>query len=174
MANSKSAKVFVSGTVKWAKIVGDKALVSNYDGDAREWTFQFHPEDTAFLKDHKLLDRLKDKGDEQGPYLILKKPEFNKDGEKNDPFRIYDENNEPWDDRLIGNGSKVDVKLDIRDWGPGKKKSIYAAAIRVTDLVSFVRDEFAGMTKATDSKPAKKTEAKQRVFEELDDDLPFD
>lgn len=183
MAN-KSTKVFVSGTIKWAKIVGDKALVSNYDGDAREWTFQFHPDQTDFLKEHKLLDRLKDKGDDQGPYLIIKKPEFNKDGEKNEPFRIYDADNEPWDDRLIGNGSRVDVKLDIRDWGIGKKKSIYAAAIRVTDLVSYQSNEFAGMDNAkaegagdaaAPAKTSKKvTKPVVELLDELDDDVPFD
>lgn len=180
MAN-KSTKVFASGTVKWAKIVGDKALVSNYDGDGREWTFQFHPDDTSFLKEHKLTDRLKDKDDGSGPYLIIKKPEFNKDGEKNEPFRIYTEDNEPWDDRLIGNDSRVDVKIDIRDWGVGKKKSIYAAAIRVTDLVSYQSNEFAGMDtgKATGTSkeaaaPVKKSVTKKAVeLDELDDDVPF-
>lgn len=170
-----SVKVFATGTLKWAKIVGDKALSLNYEKDAREWTFQFHPNDTTFLKDNKLLDRLKDKGDPEGPYIILKKPEFNKDGEKNDPFRIYDGTDDEqvaWDDRLIGNGSKADVKLDIRDWGVGKKKSIYAVAIRVTDLVSYVSDEFAGM----DADKPKKAKPKTVLAEldDLDDDVPFD
>lgn len=176
-----STKVFVSGIIKWAKIVGDKALTPNYERTGREWTFQFHPDDTTFLKDHKLLDRLKDKGEPEGPYLILKKPEFNKEGEKNEPFRIYDEDNELWDDRLIGNGSRVDVKLDIRDWGVGKKKSIYAAAIRVTDLVEYTANEFAGMDKAkgvddsaaAPSKTRKPVKKPLSELDDLDDDVPF-
>src|SRR5690606_22565274 len=105
--------------IYWAKIVGDKALVSNYDGDAREWTYEFAPEDTSFLKSEGLLDRLKDKPDDKNPdkgdYLILRKPEFTKEGVKNEPIRIYDEGDQPWDNRLIGNGSDVDVKLSIVD-----------------------------------------------------------
>lgn len=164
-----STKVFATGVLKWAKIVGEKALVPNYERDGKEWTFQFHPDDTTFLKDHKLLDRLKDKGDPEGPYLILKKSEFTKDGEKNEPFRIYDADDSVWDDRLIGNGSRADVKLDIRDWGVGKKKSIYAAAIRVTELVEYHASEFAGMDKGKVTAPGKALKPTKKVFAELDD-----
>ena len=202
---TKSTKVFARGKVYWAKIVGDQALKQNYDGTGREWSFEFEPEDPSFLKEHRLLDRLKDplgyanrledRGEREkaekareaaegrGDYLVLKKPEFTRDGQKNDPFRIYDENNEPWDDRLIGNGSVVDVKLDIRDWGVGKKKSIYCTAIRVRDLVPYEVDEFAGMDNEYDA-PAPKTrkdpparKAKTKLsgddLADLDDDIPF-
>lgn len=189
---AKSTKVFTKATLYWPKIVGDNALVSNYDGDGREWTFELEPEDTGFLKTHRLLDRLKDplayalrledRGEKEkaevarqnaegrGDYLLIRKPEFNFKGEKNAPFRIYTADNEPWpEDQLIGNGSKADVKLDIRSWGPGKKDSIYAVAIRITDLVPYQSDEFAGMDElesGTKSKPKKKSE-------DLDD-IPFD
>lgn len=202
MANKKST-VYASGTIYWAKIVGDQALVTNYDGDGKEWTFEFEPEDPSFLKEHRLLDRLKDpmayanrleeRGEDEkaekareaaegrGDYLLLRKPELNRDGDKNQPFTIYDENNEPWgEDRLIGNGSKVDVKLNIIDWGVGKKKSIYCQAIRVTDLVAYESNPFAGMdegvpVKKAKSKPAPKPKTKPAAeeFDELDDDIPF-
>ena len=177
---NKSTKVFVSGTLQWAKIVGDRALAPNYDGDAREWSFDLIPDDTTFLKEHKLLDRLKTDKD-GNEYIRIKKPEFNKDGEKNEPFRIYDADDLPWgDDRLIGNGTRADVKLDIRDWGVGKKKSIYAAAIRVTEHVPYASSEFAGMDKkaAGDDKPVAKKASKPKTvlaeLDELDDDVPFE
>ena len=204
---TKSTKVFARGKVYWAKIVGDRALKSNYDGTGREWSFEFEPEDPSFLKEHRLLDRLKDplayanrledRGEREkaekarkdaegrGDYLDLKKPELNRDGQKNEPFRIYDENNEPWDDRLIGNGSVVDVKLDIRDWGVGKKKSIYCAAIRVRDLVPYTANEFSGMDgddeydapapKSRKEAPARKAKTKLSGDDlaDLDDDIPF-
>ncbi len=179
--------VFVSGTVYWAKIVGDRALHPNYEGDAREWSYEFEPDDTSFLKEAGLLDRLKEpRGDNpgnRGAYLVLKKPEFNAEGKKNDPFRIYNGDDTPWDEtKLIGNGSKVDVKLDIRDWGRGKKKSIYTTAIRVTDLVPYESNEFAGMNKddvkkAPSKRAAPASKAKPQSAEldaDLDDDIPFD
>lgn len=198
MAN-KSTKVFVSGTVYWAKIIGDEALVTNYDGDGKEWSIEFEPDDVSFLKEHRLLDRLKDplayagrlrdKGEDdkaqkaeeaaagRGDYLILRKSELNKDGDKNKPFTVYDADNQPWDDRLLGNGTKVDMKLDIRDWGPGKKKSIYATAIRVTDLVPYESDPFAGMDKPTAKPEPRKAKPAKAPLAELDgddeDEIPF-
>ena len=120
----ESVTVFASGRLFWPKIVGDRALTNNYEGTAKEWTMEFEPEDTSFLKEHGLLDRLKDKEDEKNPdkgrFLNLRKPELNYEGKKNDPIRIYDEDNEPWgEDRLIGNGTKADLKLKIVDWGKG-------------------------------------------------------
>jgi hypothetical protein len=198
---AKRTKVFATGKVYWAKIVGDQALKQNYDGTGREWSFEFEPEDTSFLKDHRLLDRLKDpmayalrlqeRGEDEkaktaaefaegrGDYLVLKKPELTKDGNKNLPFKIYNADGEPWNGDLIGNGSTVDVKLEIVDWGVGKKKSIYCAAIRVKDLVPYVVDEFAGMDgdKSSDDKlyPVKNA-SRKKVDVELDDldDIPFD
>ncbi len=183
MANTRTT-VFASGKIYWAKIVGEKALVANYDGDAREWAYEFAPDDVSFLKENGLMDRLKDKEDtknpDKGDYIILRKPEFTRDGDKNEPIRIYDENDEPWDNRLIGNGSDVDIKLSIVDYGKGKKKGIYTTAIRVTGLVPYESNEFGGMEakagKPTKAAPAKrsKQEVATELLDSLDDDLPFD
>jgi hypothetical protein len=212
---SKSKTVFITGTLYWFKGVNRGQAVQNYDGDGYEWTFEVEPDDIEFLKEHRLLDRLKDPlayavklekkykqyGDEEdkrkaekareaaegrGDYLILRKPTTDKDGNETDPFRIYDENNEPWDrDTMIGNGSKADLKLSIIDWGPGKKQSIYCKAIRITDHVPYESDEFAAMDaqEETAKTAPKKTRAKPKKaepkassaenFEDLDDDIPF-
>lgn len=165
--------VFVSGTVYWAKILGKP--VTNYDGDGKEWTYQFVPDDTNFLKEHKLLDRLKEdkKGLIEGEFLNLKKPELNSDGEKNDPIRVYNSDNEAWDPSvLIGNGSRVDAKLTIVDWGKTKKKSIWTAALRVTDLVPYTSNEFAGMDGGAVKAKTSKAKTKVAALEDLDDDLP--
>ncbi len=183
--SNNSTIVFVTGRLYWPKIVGDRSLHLNYEQDAREWSYELVPDDTSFLKEHKLLDRLKDKEDlknpEKGNFLVLRKPELNYEGEKNDPIRIYDENGKPWDDdTLIGNGTEADVKLSIKDWGKGKKKSIYTVAIRVTNLVPYVSDEFAAMDETKNSKAKAKSsggskpKTKTESFDEdLDDDIPF-
>lgn len=203
---AKNSIVFVSGTLYWPKIVGKQALVMNYDGDGKEWTFELEPDTTDFLKEHRLLDRLKDplayaerledRGEDEkaaaareaaegrGDYLLLRKPELTKDGDENDPFRIYTADNEPWgDETLIGNGSRADVKLKIVDWGPGKKKSIYCMALRITDHVPYESNEFAGMDSNDDAPKAKPkksrakradTKGKAEELDELDDDIPFD
>lgn len=172
MANQRST-VFVSGTLYWAKIIGQPR--TNYDGDGREWAYELVPDDTTFLKEHKLLDRLKDKPDEKNPdkgdYLVLRKPEHTKGGDLNEPIRIYDADNMPWDGSLIGNGSRADVKLAIVDYGPGKKKGIYTTAIRITDHVPFESNEFGAMD---EGKPKSKAKPKAKANAFDDDDVPFD
>ena len=168
MANGKST-VFVKGKIYWAKIIGTPR--ANYENTGREWAYELEPDDTSFLKEHKLLDRLKDKYDDRGPFLTLRKPEFTKDGEKNEPIRIYDSENEAWDGRLIGNGSRVVAKLNIVDYGKGKKAGIYTTALRIEELVPYVSNEFGAMDD-DDGPPARKAKTKQPV-EDLDDDIPF-
>lgn len=186
---SNSTTVFVPGTVYWAKIVGRKSLVDNYERTGKEWTYELVPDDISFLKEHRLMDRLKDKEDpknpDKGDFLILKKPELNKDGEENAPITIYDSEGNPWgEDRLLGNGTRVVAKLRIMDWGVGKKKSIYTTALRVESLVPYEGNAFSAYDaetpkdfadEATEDTPKKappKGRGKQPVAD-LDDDLPF-
>lgn len=184
MAAVNKATVFLTGTVYWAKVIG--APRPNYGGDAREWTFEFEPDEEGLkiLKQHKLTDRLKDKYEDRGRFLVLRKAELNRDGNPNPPIRLYDGEDNEWDrTKLIGNGSKADVKLDIRDYGVGKKKGVYPVAIRITDLVTYQSSEFGGMDKA-DAAPAQRgtsnKSAKQSSFEQdfglanddLDDEIP--
>lgn len=186
MPATNKATVFLSGKVHWAKVIGEPR--PNYGGDAREWTFEFEPDEAGVkvLKQHKLTDRLKDKENPERRILVLRKTEFNKDGNPNPPIRLYDGEDQEWDKtKLIGNGSSADVKLDIRDYGVGKKKGVYPVAIRITDLVSYQSSEFGGMNKADDNaKPAaggrKKQDAEFKkdfgiatADDDLDDEVPF-
>lgn len=181
---AESTTVFGTGKVYWPKIVGDRALHSNYEGTGREWSYELAPDDTSFLKEHKLLDRLKDREDtfnpDKGEFLNLRKPEYTRDGEKNEPIRIYDADNHLWDDNvLIGNGTEVDYKLRIVDYGKGKKKGIYTTALRVTKLVPYEGNEFGAMDNPDGDKPKRgpakkpKSPAKSEGVDDLDDDIPF-
>jgi hypothetical protein len=162
---------FVTGTLYWAKIVGSP--VDNYERTGREWTVDFVPDDTTFLKKHGLLDRLKEaKEPISGPFIRLRKPELNKDDEKNDPITIYTADNQPWDGSKIGNGSKADAKLTIADWGRGKKKSIWVKALRITDHVPFEVDEFAGMGSPSVTRTVKDKAKPLSELDELDDEVP--
>lgn len=194
---AKNTVVFTKATLYWFKGLNKAQAVQNYDQNGYEWRFEAEPEDVTFLKENRLLDRLKDplayakklekkyeeyedeedktkaekarqQAEGRGDYLILRKPTETKDGDETEPFRIYDSDNEPWDrDTLIGNGTKADLKLKIVDWGPGKKASIYCMAIRVTDHVPYESDEFAGMDNDGDESPKAKP-AKSRATKKVD------
>jgi len=176
MASTKQT-VFLTGKLSWAKVLG--APRKNYAGDGNEWTFELEP-DADSLKKYKALglaDRIKGKGFNIGtkgqfadrvPFIQFKKSELSADGKPNQPIRVYDKANQPWDQNaLIGNGSSGDVKLDVRDYGVGKKMGVYPVAIRVVDHVTFQSEEFGAME--DDDKPAQKAPKST----ELDDEVPF-
>lgn len=168
------ATVFVKGFVSWAKVL-PKQLCKNYDGTGKEWSLDFTPDDTSFLKDFKLTDRLKDKGDDRKAFLHFRKPEFNADGKPNEPYRIYDADGEAWSPTtFLGNGTRVDVKVSIVDNGKGKKSGLYAQAIRVRDHVPYHTDEFAGMDgEDVGVQKSNMSSNAGKEFEELEDDVPF-
>lgn len=178
MATSKVTE-FISGRLFWPKIVGNP--VPNYGGDAREWTFELEPDEEglATLKKHGLSDRLKDKPDaknpDKGKYIVLRQREFTAAGEKNNPIRVYNKENEAWPEgKLIGNASVGDVKVSIRDFGPGKKKGIYPAAVRVREAVEYTSSEFGRLDGVADKgAPKPKPNTKAKFGDDLDDDLPF-
>lgn len=149
----KSVMEYMRGKIYWAKIFGPPR--PNYNGDAREWTLEFEPDETGVetLASHGLKDRLKDQSHKKGyekraPFLNLKRKEFRNDGEENEHIRVVDANNGSWPDNTkIGNETIGDVKVKIVDYGPGKKKGIYPIAIRVMSLVPYKSNEFAPVDK---------------------------
>jgi hypothetical protein len=164
--------VFVKGKLYWSKL---ERPVDNYEKTGREWTVDFVPDDVTFLKEHRLLDRLKEgRAPIEGDYIRLRKPEKDKDGNKNEPIKVIDSDNQPWEHGVnIGNGSDADVKLTIADFGAGKKKAIWAKAIRVTTLVPYEVDEFGGMEETPRKKADTKGKGKKTEELDLDDDIPF-
>ncbi len=193
MASTKVI-AFISGKLNWAKVLG--APVTNYNKDGREWTFELEPNEAGIqtILKNGLEDRIKGKGyfkgqkgqyAEREPFIILKRTEFDKEGEANKPIRVYDADDKAWDPmlddkgnvtNLIGNGSAADVKVDIRDYGVGKKKGFYPAAIRVTDHVEYEGGgEFGGMAEDDAPAPAKGKGKKDAVNKDfgLDDEIPF-
>ena len=177
--------LFLSGKLSWAKVLGDPVLY--YTKDARQWTFEIEPNEKGLqaLIKNGLTDRIKGQGYNTGtknqhkdrpPFIQLKKSEFSKDGSPNNPIRIYDQEDQDWDkDKLIGNGSLADVKVDIRDYGVGKIKGIYPVAIRVTDHVPYESSEFGGMDEDENEGASKKAAPKVNIQKdfELDDEIPL-
>jgi hypothetical protein len=120
--------------------------VPNYARDGFEWTLDFTPdaEGLAKLKELKLDKKLKNKDDARGDFLALKQKEKTTKGKMNDPITVVDARNHIWDPNVkIGNGSLIEVKLDVVDYGKTMPTGLYVRAIRVLDLVPYVRQEFA-------------------------------
>lgn len=176
----KRDTVYMHGKIYWAKIFG--APRTNYNEDGREWAFEFEPDANGIeilVKEHKLKDRLKDKYKKNGDlrtgydnrdneYIILKRKELDYEGNVNEHIRVVDAANQKWNPRVeLGNGTEVDVKLQIVDYGTGKKKGIYPVAIRVLELVPFTRSDFAPLPDSDE----RVQEAKEKYGSSFEEDF---
>ena len=166
--------LFLSGTVEWCKLLPKQLTKNNFD-DYNEWTVDFFPDDPKEIEAEKLGDRLKDRKDKEGNntgrrFLRLRQKELDAQGNKRDPIKIVGKDGKTlWDpDTEIGNGSKVDVRIAIRDYGKGKKKGIYLNALRVREHVSYERSLFPDAREEVE-KP--QTEDTFRKDFGLDDDI---
>jgi hypothetical protein len=83
---------------------------------------------------------VKNKGDEKGDFIKVKRKVDKRDGTKQTAPIVKDSNNNDWDDRLIGNGSLVNVKFSTFDYNYNNKKGVAAflLAVQVVDLVPYV------------------------------------
>ena len=177
MANKPQTAVF-RGKAQYAKVLGEPML--NYNKDGKEWKLDRVRADKRTLKEAKKLgigDRIKQKDDyvDGQNYMTFKQAEFKRDGTANDPIKVTDILDNPWPkDKLIGNGSDVDVKFVVIDYGPGKKSGVYIRSIRVLKLVEYNKkefddlpedDEFAAEAKAAAEKRARDMEQFKKDFE---------
>lgn len=182
MAN-KVQTVVLRGEAMYAKVLGDPIL--NFNKDGKEWKLDFKLADKNSVKELKELgieDRVKTKENylDGEPYLTFKQAEFRKDGvTPNYPIKVVDIKGNSWDqEKLIGNGSKVDVKFVIMDFGPGKKKGVYIRSIRVLDLVPYEKNDFPEIDENDeffDNLPKEEEIHKEDAafVEDLNDDVPL-
>lgn len=146
------------GTVNYAKLLGKP--VDDYEanqgrGNGKEWKVDFilgDPNTKGSVKEQQerlkkagIGDKVKQREEylDGKPFLPLRHKATKADGEPNDPPNVVDVTGAKWDEKkLIGNGSVVDLKIRVVDYGKGFKKGTYIAGVRVLDLVSYNRSEF--------------------------------
>jgi hypothetical protein len=140
---------YLTGRINWAKVLGDP--VDNYNKDGKEWTFDFTPDEEgrALLEELGLGKKLKNKDDERGIFIQFKQKAHRADGTPNRPITVVDARNRLWDPKIvngqvtnkIGNNTLGEVKFEVVEYKT--TIGVYPQAIRVLDLVPYVRQEFA-------------------------------
>lgn len=168
--------IYLTGVAHWAKVLGKP--VANYNKDGFEWTMDFTPDKDglAQLKALGLGKKIKNKDDARGDFLQIKQKEKKANGENNRPIPVFDAANRHWNQNTkIGNGSLVEVKLDIVKYPA--QIGVYCQGIRVLELVEYARQEFPDrpdddeyVAKADVFNPVVEDEAEPDA--ELDDDVP--
>jgi hypothetical protein len=139
--------IFVTGKCDWAKLIQP-----NTRYDKHFWEIDLRLEDeTAKLSIESFGGTVKmrtedylAKGYEDAPfgYIKCKHTTENKNGPRKAPT-VVDSQNNPWDDKLIGNGSIVVVKVQPYAWNNNGRSGISLdfERVQVLDLVPYAMSE---------------------------------
>lgn len=185
MAEKKT--VFIRGKAQYPKIINP---VPNYNKDGFEWTIDLalDPAGVAQATAEISKKKLKD-SDAFGPYIRFKQGTQYKDAVTGEMKtrkapEVVDAAGKPWNpDVKIGNGSLVDIKAQVVDYGAGKELGVYLQKVRVLDLISYEADDFPELTgedaqfkeAAQAERPALREapETVGDIMDDLDDEIPM-
>ena len=132
----------ISGTAYWAKV-----HQPHYDQYNEQGIFSIDVTvDTKTkkqLQDLGLGPRIKNKGDERGDFVTIKRKAKRKDGSLNKAPDVIDNMKRPLEGTLIGNGSQVNVAFDTYDYNVGGNQGVGSSlkAVQVTKLVEYSPSE---------------------------------
>lgn len=129
--------MIIQGQAYWAKVLG--AAKPGYQNQYNEWSIDI----TVDAKTKKRLlaegvdaSKIKNKGDERGDFLTLKRRELKQDGSPAKPIAVVDHNKNPWpQNQLIGNGSTVNAMIALNEGANGIRPSLIK--LQVVSLVEF-------------------------------------
>jgi len=123
----------ISGKAYWASVVKPN---TTYE-DAWQVDVCLDEDNKSMVESLGLT--VQNKGDEKGDFVKIKRKVNKLDGSQRTAPIVKDSNNNDWDDRLIGNGSLVNVKFSTYDWNYNNKKgkASFLLAVQVVDLVPY-------------------------------------
>jgi hypothetical protein len=165
--------ITIRGRAQYARVLG--APMDNYDKDGKEWKIDIVIDDAKDIKRLKALgigDRVKQKEEylDGAPHMTLRQKAEKKDGTPADPPEVVDLMGKPWNDKkAIGNGSIIDIKIRVADYGKGFKKGMYINGVRVLEHVPYTKNAFEELDK-DDPYFKKANDMAARQASENDDD----
>lgn len=135
----KSDTRIISGKAYWAAIIEPNTTFEPV------WSVDISLDEKTKAIVEKDGLTVKNKGDDRGDFVTLKRKVMKKDGTSRNGPTVKDSHNQPWGDQLIGNGSLVNVKYQPFEWKYAGKagKSADLMAIQVVSLVSYTKDDFS-------------------------------
>jgi hypothetical protein len=184
---AKDKYLIIRGTLDWAKLSGPARPhtgLAKYN-KGPYWSVDVTPDAKSLkaIEAAGFADKLKDPSpkDKQrvgtGKFLALRVLENRSDGSKNSPPKLVNLQGETFTDGLLGNGTLADVKVKVKDYGPGSEMGVYLQAVRVLKHVPYEVEEFAPLSEddeffgATDEVAA--DTPSEASDPDLDDDVPF-
>ena len=86
---------------------------------------------------------INNKDDDRGDFVTIKRKVLRADGSQRAAPSVKDSQNNPWNGKLIANGSTVNVKATPYEWNYAGKSGVSAdlAAVQVVDFIEYTRDD---------------------------------
>lgn len=134
MANTKYDPIMLTGKVYWASVVEPN---TTYEP---AWQVDICIEDAETkAKLESIGLPIKNKEDDRGDFFSAKRKVKKKDGSDRDAPRVMDAKRNPWDNRLIGNGTVAKIKVQPYDWDYAGKSGVSSdfMGMQVIDLVTY-------------------------------------
>lgn len=133
MANNKYDQILLSGKAYWASVVEPNTTYEPV------WQVDVTVDEETKQKLESIGLSVKNKGDDRGDFFSCRRKVVKRDGSKRDAPHVIDSKKMPWDNRLIGNGSAVKVKIQPYEYAYAGKAGVTAdfMAMQVIDLVPY-------------------------------------
>jgi len=134
MANQKYDPIIISGKVYWASVVEPN---TTYEP---AWQADITIDDDETRQKLESIGlNVKNKGDERGDFFSAKRKVMKKDGSNRNPPVVLDAKRNPWDNRLVGNGTTAKIKIQPYEYSYAGKAGVTAdfIAMQVIDLVPY-------------------------------------
>jgi len=127
----------LTGRAYWAKLITPDTAF-NPDG---VWSLDLALDEDMAARAKKLGLSLKNKDDDRGSFVTIKRKVVKANGERNDPPAVIDSEKNPVEDTLIGNGSHVNVVFRTFDWKYSTRSGVGAdlEAVQIINLVEYKR-----------------------------------
>jgi|TARA_R110000803_G_scaffold11312_2_gene33902 hypothetical protein len=134
MANAKYDPIMLTGKVYWASVVEPN---TTYEPT---WAADICIEDAETKTKLESIGLVvKNKGDDRGDFFSARRKVQKKDGSDREAPRVLDAKRNPWDNRLIGNGSVAKIKIQPFDYNYAGKSGVSSdfMAMQVIDFVPY-------------------------------------
>jgi hypothetical protein len=134
--------VYISGKCYWASVVEPNTKFEP------AWQIDICVDDENRSVIEAASIPIMNREDDRGEFIRAKRKVSRPDGSMRNAPSVLDSQNNPWNGKLIGNGSKVNVKAFPFDWDYGGKtgRSVDLAAVQVVELIEYTKEPVEDFT----------------------------
>jgi len=129
--------IYISGTCYYASITEPNTKFEPV------WSIQIQVDEDNRSVIEQAGITINNKDDERGDFVTVKRKVLRRDGSQRTPPVVKDSQNNPWNGKLVANGSKVNVKAIPFEWSYAGNSGTSAdlAAVQVVDFIEYTRDD---------------------------------